>query len=161
MGCPLQMQRSVGVDLTGKSNHLLNTHMLYSVVYQKAYVEFFTSPEDFELLLPKLKTKPSLTYIAVNAQGDLITNMEKDAVNAVTWGVFPCKEIIQPTIVDISSFLVWKDEAFDLWMTEWGMLYDEGSKSRKILEEIQSNWLLVSLVENNYQNGGLFEIFED
>ena len=28
--------------------------------------------------------------------------------NAVTWGVFPGKEIIQPTVVDQQSFLVWK-----------------------------------------------------
>lgn len=124
-------------------------------------MEFFASPEDFELLLPKLKARPSMSFIAVNSRGELTTNMDKDAVNAVTWGVFPCKEIIQPTIVDVQSFLVWKDEAFDLWMTEWGSLYTEGTKSRKIIQEIQSNWLLVSVVENNYRNGDLFSVFED
>lgn len=29
-------------------------------------------------------------------------------VNAVTWGVFPAREVIQPTVVDPQSFLVWK-----------------------------------------------------
>lgn len=28
--------------------------------------------------------------------------------NAVTWGVFPGKEIIQPTVVDPISFVSWK-----------------------------------------------------
>ncbi|CAI5722244.1 unnamed protein product [Peronospora destructor] len=36
------------------------------------------------------------------------------------WGVFPNKEILQPTIVDSSSFLVWKDEAFALWLKLMG-----------------------------------------
>lgn len=35
------------------------------------------------------------------------TNCEEGPI-AVTWGVFPGKEIIQPTIVDIVSFQVWK-----------------------------------------------------
>lgn len=29
-------------------------------------------------------------------------------VNAVTWGVFPGKEIVQPTVVDAQSFGIWK-----------------------------------------------------
>ncbi len=29
-------------------------------------------------------------------------------VNAVTWGVFPAREVVQPTVVDPQSFLVWK-----------------------------------------------------
>jgi len=32
----------------------------------------------------------------------------------VTWGVFPDKEILQPTIFDPDTFLVWKAEAFDV-----------------------------------------------
>lgn len=32
-------------------------------------------------------------------------------VNAVTWGVFPAREVIQPTVVDPQSFLVWKARA--------------------------------------------------
>lgn len=143
------------------------------VVYQKAYVEFFASPEDFDILVPRIKAKPSLSYMATTVDGKLTTNMDSNSVNAVTWGVFPCtaitsfrpksvflgKEIVQPTIVDIPSFLVWKDEAFELWMTEWGSLYEEGSKSKKILNEIRSHWLLVSLVENDFRTGDIFSIF--
>ena len=29
-------------------------------------------------------------------------------VNAVTWGVFPGKEIVQPTVVEPYSFCIWK-----------------------------------------------------
>jgi hypothetical protein len=32
----------------------------------------------------------------------------------LTWGVFPDKEILQPTIFDPSTFLVWKHEAFQV-----------------------------------------------
>jgi methylenetetrahydrofolate reductase (NADPH) len=32
--------------------------------------------------------------------------------NAVTWGVFPGMEIIQPTVVDPISFLSWKVNRF-------------------------------------------------
>lgn len=70
------------------------------------------------------------------------------------------KEIIQPTIVDVHSFLVWKDEAFDLWLTEWGSLYESGSRSKKILNEIKSHWLLVSLVENDFRTGDIFAVFD-
>jgi methylenetetrahydrofolate reductase (NADPH) len=35
-------------------------------------------------------------------------------MDQVTWGVFPDKEILQPTIFDPSTFLVWKDEAFQV-----------------------------------------------
>jgi methylenetetrahydrofolate reductase (NADPH) len=38
-------------------------------------------------------------------------------VNVVTWGVFPGREIIQPTVVDAASFSVWKDEAFEVTVT--------------------------------------------
>ena len=71
-------------------------------------MEFFTSPENFRALEPKLKAAPSITYMAVNAAGDMISNVGPTDVNAVTWGVFPAKEIIQPTVVDPQSFAVWK-----------------------------------------------------
>ena len=29
----------------------------------------------------------------------------------MTWGVFPAREVIQPTVVDPQSFLVWKARA--------------------------------------------------
>jgi methylenetetrahydrofolate reductase (NADPH) len=68
----------------------------------------------------------------------------------VTWGVFPGREIIQPTVVDPESFLVWKDEAFALWTEQWAKLYPEGSTSRSIIEGISDSYYLVNLVDNDY-----------
>lgn len=49
--------------------------------------------------------------------------MENDGINAITWGVFPNKEVIQPTVVDHTAFMIWKDEAFDSWVGNWGIIY--------------------------------------
>jgi len=105
-------------------------------VYQKAYVEFFCSPENLQAVIQKAKANPSLTYIAVNAKGETQSNIGPTNVNAVTWGVFPAKEVIQPTVVDPVSFMVWKDEAFQTWDQEWASLYTEEDASRKILSEV-------------------------
>jgi hypothetical protein len=187
-------------------------------VYQKAYVEFFVSPDKLAALLATLDRHPSITYMAVNAEGDVRSNMKQDTVNAVTWGVFPgalwlaagacvlaagrgcgagclpaaaephthlppprllntykhfyththththtaCatgREIEQPTVVDPVSFLVWKDEAFDLWTSEWGSLYEEGSASRRVLADIAAHWWLISVVDNDHVKGDLFAVF--
>ena len=87
----------------------LNTDQLVCrYVYQKAYVEFFVSPEKFKTLQAAISKQPSLTYMAVTSKGDYHSNQASASVNAVTWGVFPGSEIVQPTVVDQQSFLVWK-----------------------------------------------------
>lgn len=43
-------------------------------VYQKAYVEFFVSPEKFEALKGKMTSFLTLTYMAVNNKGDFHSN---------------------------------------------------------------------------------------
>ncbi|KAK7345953.1 hypothetical protein VNO77_16569 [Canavalia gladiata] len=130
-------------------------------VYQKAYVEFFCSKEKLDALVDKCKDRTSLTYMAVNKEGSWKSNVGQNDVNAVTWGVFPAKEIIQPTIVDPVSFNVWKDEAFEIWSRGWASLYPEGDASRKLVEEVGSSYFLVSLVDNDYINGDLFAVFAD
>eukprot|EP00249_Psilotum_nudum_P004775 c18272_g1_i2 orf=659-1780(-) len=130
-------------------------------VYQKAYVEFFCSPEKLKSLIEKAKDAPSLTYMAVNCKGETFSNIGPNDVNAVTWGVFPAKEVVQPTVVDPVSFMVWKDEAFQAWEDEWASLYPDGDPSRKILLEIKYSYFLVSLVDNCYIEGDIFSIFED
>lgn len=42
------------------------------------------------------------------SQGENITNAPELQPNAVTWGIFPGREIIQPTVVDPVSFMFWK-----------------------------------------------------
>jgi methylenetetrahydrofolate reductase (NADPH) len=44
----------------------------------------------------------------LNEKGELKRNTSDNDVNAVTWGVFPGREIIQPTIVEGDSFTAWK-----------------------------------------------------
>lgn len=78
-------------------------------VYQKAYLEFFVQPELLAFLLPLLDQDPEVIYYAISDTGtELKTNNANEAPNAVTWGVFPGKEIVQPTIVEAVSFMAWK-----------------------------------------------------
>ncbi|KAG8377621.1 hypothetical protein BUALT_Bualt08G0052100 [Buddleja alternifolia] len=130
-------------------------------VYQKAYLEFFCSLEKLNALIEKCKGFPFLTYMAVNKEGSWISNVKESDVNAVTWGVFPAKEIIQPTVVDAASFMVWKDEAFQIWSKGWAKLYLEDDPSTKLLQEVESSYYLVSLVDNDYVHGDLFAVFKD
>lgn len=130
-------------------------------VYQKAYLEFFCSKEKLDAVIEKSKDRPFLTYMAVNKEGTWKSNVGQTDVNAVTWGVFPAKEIIQPTIVDPVSFNVWKDEAFEIWSRGWASLYPEADASRKLVEEVGRSYFLVSLVDNDYVNGDLFGVLAD
>lgn len=135
-------------------------------VYQKAYLEFFIPVHVLDPLLKRLQHFPTVTYYAVNKSGDLKTNSLKGAANAVTWGVFPGKEIIQPTIVDegllsfiLESFMAWKTEAFEIW-SEWERIYETGSASQILLKEFAESCYLVNIVENDYMRGNIFKIFE-
>ncbi|KAJ8755170.1 hypothetical protein K2173_018968 [Erythroxylum novogranatense] len=130
-------------------------------VYQKAYLEFFCSKDKLSALVDKCKGFSSLTYMAVNKGGSWMSNIGLADVNAVTWGVFPAKEIIQPTVVDPTSFSVWKDEAFEIWSRSWASLYPEDDPSRKLLQEVQESYFLVSLVDNDYINGDIFAVFAE
>lgn len=52
---------------------------------------------------------PYITYYAANRAGDSKSNVDdRDSQNAVTWGVFPGKEIVQPTIIEQVSFDAWR-----------------------------------------------------
>uniref|UniRef100_A0A1D1Y4X5 Methylenetetrahydrofolate reductase n=1 Tax=Anthurium amnicola TaxID=1678845 RepID=A0A1D1Y4X5_9ARAE len=129
-------------------------------VYQKAYLEVFIAPTQLDALISRIERDSNITYYAVNKQGDLKTNTQSDGPNAVTWGVFPGKEIIQPTIVEAVSFMAWKDEAFELW-NEWAKIYDAESISAKLITDIAENWYLINIVHNDFHNSdGIFKIFE-
>ena len=54
-----------------------------------------------------------------------------------------------------------QDEAFQLWETEWGKLYEPESESYKVLADIAATWFLVSVVDNDYVSGDLFKWFEE
>lgn len=98
-----------------------------------------------------LKNYPLVNYQISDSTGSVqLTNIEDKRPIAVTWGVFPGREIIQPTVVDPISFKVWKDEAFGLWKQKWAQIYDEDSPSRRVLNEIHDNYYLVNLVDNQF-----------
>ncbi|XP_055345441.1 methylenetetrahydrofolate reductase (NADPH)-like [Paramacrobiotus metropolitanus] len=119
-------------------------------VYQKAYLEFFIASERVEKLLSVLDKYPRVTYHVINRAGDEGSNLTSCEPNAVTWGVFPGKEIVQPTVVDPLSFRCWKDEAFALWHEQWGHLYEPGSPSREVIDTIINSFFLVNLVDNDF-----------
>jgi methylenetetrahydrofolate reductase (NADPH) len=111
------------------------------------------------LLLNHIERDSNLTYYVINKRGDLRTNTHSDGPNAVTWGVFPGKEIIQPTIVEAVSFMAWKDEAFELGQ-QWASLYEPDSPSRKLIWELMETSFLVNVVHNDFhQSEAIFEPF--
>nr|CAB3497720.1 unnamed protein product [Digitaria exilis] len=125
-------------------------------VYQKAYLEFFCTEEKLGQLIKKIKEAfPSLTYMALDKNGKSFTNIPANAVNAVTWGVFPGKEIIQPTVVESASFKFWMEEAFGIWAHLFGK--DDSSPLKTALD----GYYLVSLVDNDYVRGNLFAAFKE
>lgn len=90
---------------------------------------------------------------------------EEEEPNTVTWGVFPNHEIVQPTIVERSSFLAWKDEAFALW-DQWAQCFEGGETesdlTRKVLDEVRGTWYLMNIVNNDYHEPtGVFDLFEE
>lgn len=113
-------------------------------VYQKAYVELLVEPHIVEELIARIEKEPNMTYYAVKKENGLRTNAPSDGPNAVTWGVFPGKEIVQPTIVETISFLAWKDEAFRLG-TDWAKCHAALSPSRQLIDVIMDTWWLVNI----------------
>ncbi|XP_044068745.1 methylenetetrahydrofolate reductase [Siniperca chuatsi] len=132
-------------------------------VFQKAYLEFFTSSENVTALLKVLKKyEPRVNYHIVNVHGRNLTNAPDMQPNAVTWGIFPGREIVQPTVVDPVSFMYWKDEAFALWIEQWAKLYEDESPSRMIIKYIHDNYFLVNLVDNDFPlDSCLWQVIDD
>ena len=126
-------------------------------VFQKAYLEFFTSKDNLNRLIKKLNTLDDISYQAINVNGDIVSNLSEANVNAVTWGVFPGQEILQPTIVDARSFLIWKDEAFGLWINDWAIIYNKKSSSYKLLHQIHDSYYLVNIVDNDFIDGDMIK----
>ena len=92
-------------------------------VYQKAYFELFVHPSIIKDLVTYLEQFPDITFQAMNLSGDKYQNVTDDDVNAVTWGVFKGKEIIQPTVVDHHAFEIWKEEALKSFVDTWSVIY--------------------------------------
>lgn len=138
-------------------------------IYQKQYLEFFLPREKlagFVERVNKVNQKfggPSsaddhniLTYFSVDKEGNLQSNLQNDTVpNAVTWGIFPNTEVIQPTIVEKTSFLAWKDEAYRI-AEEWRLIFnseeasEEDKKSSALLGKLINDYVLINVVNNDF-----------
>ncbi|QIX00671.1 hypothetical protein AMS68_006188 [Peltaster fructicola] len=130
-------------------------------VYQKAYLEVLVHPALIDQLVARLEKDADATYYAVNKSGELRTNAPEDgSPNAVTWGVFPGKEIVQPTIVEMVSFLAWRDEFYYLG-SQWAKCYEENSESKRLIQGVMDGWYLVNIVHNDFRNNrAIFPFFE-
>lgn len=139
-------------------------------VFQKPFVEFFVSFDNFEKIKAGLfpdeeegadqekggnknksnnNNKNLFSYYASNSKGELFSNLQKESATAVTWGVFPNREILQSTIIEEESFLAWSGEAFSIWK-EWQRLYHRNTATHKLLENIYQTYLLVTIVSHDY-----------
>jgi methylenetetrahydrofolate reductase (NADPH) len=130
-------------------------------VYQKAYVEFFCSPELFAVAMKRIQTRSNLCYYAIDASGSFLTNQPERGtggragdVTALTWGVFPNREVLQPTVFDRDTFKVWSKEAFQLWVDAWASLYEEESESNDLLYQVHDTFYLVAIVDNDFIGDG-------
>ncbi|KAM0345182.1 hypothetical protein ACHAPU_006817 [Fusarium lateritium] len=139
-------------------------------VFQKSFVEFFIPESEWNTLKAKLVSSELQGYVcfyASNARGDYVTSdssdhldgsTESSSTNAVTWGVFPGKEIITPTIIEEVSFRAWCEEAFGIW-GEWAKVYGRGSDSEKLLNGIKDDYWLVNLIHHDFvEKDALWEV---
>ncbi|GLA91315.1 hypothetical protein AtubIFM61612_005649 [Aspergillus tubingensis] len=147
-------------------NGVKSSHPVYGwgpkngYVYQKAYLELLVPPYLIDELIARIEKNGDLTYHAVSKTGELRTNT-RDSPNALTWGIFAGREIVQPTIVETVSFLAWKDEAYRLG-DDWAKCHDASSPSRKLIQGVMDNWHLVNIVNNDFHNtSNLFDLFKD
>ncbi len=160
-------------------------------VFQKAFVEFFLPTADWKTKLrPYLESptvRDAVSWYAGDSKGNFDSSQPHDeqdekvagdaaAVHAVTWGMFPGKEIATATMVEAVSFRTWAEEAFSLW-AEWGRVVGEaggivdeaelkggakrGSKieeaheSKMFLRHCAENSMLVNVIGHEFRDGNL------
>ena len=46
--------------------------------------------------------------------------------------------------------MIWKNEAFSLWMDDWASIYEKDSISYSLLRNIYENYYLVNIVDNDF-----------
>lgn len=47
-----------------------------------------------------------------------------------------------------------------MWLDEWAIIYPAESESKKQLEKIYNDVFLVNVVDNDYIEGNLYEVFD-
>lgn len=126
-------------------------------LYQKAYCECFCSPKHLDVLRAMVRTHRTMNLYAVNIEGreKIQEGHFEPGVTALTWGVFPNREILQPTIFDPGTFFtVWAEEAFSLWTSMWLNLYDFESDSYQLVEQIRDTYFLCAIIDNDFYRTG-------
>ena len=148
-------------------------------VFQKAFVEFFLPASDWTTLRQKLESeeiREHVSWYASSSTGEFLSagpnsplsssslfssgrpSNGSSTTNAVTWGAFPGKEIITPTIIEEVSFKAWAEEAFGIW-AEWGRVYEKGSESKRLIEAVRGDVWLVNVIHHSYvEKEGLWEL---
>lgn len=149
------------------SDKILGWGPVNGSLYQKAFVELFVPKTEWETVLaPRLKLltdEKTITYFVGDYKNKIESNLPLGAnsKNAITWGIFPMKEVLQPTIIDYESFKAWNEEAFHLWI-EWARCYKKNSKSYDLLNSINKEYVLVSLIHHGFlEENALWEILLD
>ncbi|KAJ5993992.1 Methylenetetrahydrofolate reductase 1 [Penicillium sp. IBT 35674x] len=147
-------------------NGVKSSHPVYGwgpkngFVYQKAYLELLVPSYLMDELISRIENNEDMTYHAVSKDGQLRTNTH-DSPNALTWGIFAGREIIQPTITETISFLAWKDEAYRLG-EDWAKCHDAASPSRKLIQQVMDDRYLVNIVDNDFhRSNAVFDLFKD
>ncbi|KAJ1994699.1 methylenetetrahydrofolate reductase 1 [Dimargaris cristalligena] len=144
------------------------------LVYQKPFVEFFISATDYRTLQQtQFQNDPWITFLAGNKRGEFESSFapplllpsaaaaesadaasgddgNANMANAVTWGIFPGREVVQASMVDRDGFLAWKDEAFQIW-DEWAKLSPPGSATERFLRATSEDIWLVNVVYNDFR----------
>lgn len=127
-------------------------------VFQKAFVELFLPSESWKALHETLCGKEvarNVSWYAASATGEFASSGDAEgegSTDAVTWGVFPGKEIITPTIIEEVSFRAWTEEAFGIW-DEWSRVYGVKSESKKCVEGIKEDLWLVNIIHHGFVEG--------
>lgn len=71
-------------------------------------------------------------------------------IDAFVVGLLSHVQVLQPTIFDVETFLVWRNEAFDLWTHLWATAYLEDSRSAALLHDIHDSYYLVAIIDNDF-----------
>lgn len=122
-------------------------------VFQKPFVELFMNKEQLnklqEIVDKKNQENEIYSFYVRDSSGILSTNLPQGSSTAVTWGVFPNREILQSTIIEEESFVAWSDEVFSI-LKEWMRLYPKESVSNTLLEKIYESGYFVTVLSHDY-----------
>uniref|UniRef100_A0A0K0E3L1 methylenetetrahydrofolate reductase (NADPH) n=1 Tax=Strongyloides stercoralis TaxID=6248 RepID=A0A0K0E3L1_STRER len=148
----LTINSQPNVNCASSSDPIVGWGKQGGYVYQRAYLEFFTKKENAQKLIDiiNLRYNERINYHAIDRTG-MYEMFNYNGTNpiALTFGIFAGSEIAQPTVVDPLSFRVWKDEAFDVFNI-WSSIYPPESKCRETLKFLHDNYILMTLVDNDY-----------